>query len=207
MMMSAFQNEWHSQRAVMMRDYLHSKEFENLLNKAISKAYGKNISYENIDQLLTDSELKGRAKKANNLTKFESRLKNEKYPDPSNPNQFLFTAYQALNEVLLSFDRLAIVRDDELMMDKFIKRYTPPIRDLSTVLQAFIAVRIMLRDDFFKNYKKDYMHLLALLNLDTLNLKLFETCKEGLVKREWLSSEEIDNWERLIQQRKNAMPD
>lgn len=204
MMMSAFQNEWHSSRAVMMRDYLHSKELEDVLDRAIRESYNSNISYKNIDKLLKKSELKGKATNSNRLDKFESCLKNEKIRDPLDPDHFLFSAYQALYEVLLSFDRLAIVRDDPLMMDKWIKRYRPPIRDLSPVLQTFIAVRIILRDDLLKNYKKDYMHLLAKLDLDTLNLQLFEICKKGLVERggEELSGEELKDWERIIQQRK-----
>ena len=100
-------------------------------------------------------------------------------------------------EVLLCFDRLAIVHDDPFMMEKFISRYRPPIRDLSPVMQSFIAVRIVLRPPHLKNYKKGYMHLLALLNLE--NLALFEKCKQGLIERNELSEKERKDWQAIKQ--------
>jgi len=207
LMSSAFQNEWHNTRAVLMRDYIHSKEFEEVFNEAILKAYGTNISYREIGKLLEKSELKGKTTNSKRLKKFEVHLKSN-YPDTFDYKQFPFSAYQALYEVLLSFDRLAIFRDDSDMMDSFIRRYRPPIRDLSIAMQAFIAIRIMLRESYLKNYKKGYIHLLALLSIDPLdlnfplNLKLFEICKQGLISRKELSGKELENWDKIIQQRR-----
>lgn len=196
-MTAAFQNEWHNPRAALMRDYLHSMGFKDTLNKAIHAAYETSIDYKNIYSLLQTSELKGSAIKTERLEKFESCLKEATYPDPLDPAKPLFTAYQAIYEVLLSFDRLAVVRDAPQMMEKFIIRYRPPIRDLALPLQAFIAVRIVLRENDLKNYKKDYMHLLALLNLEQLNLSLFVVCKNGLLKREELSKKEVAEWAKI----------
>jgi hypothetical protein len=197
-MTAAFQNEWHNSRAMLMRDYLHSKDFENVLNTAIQEAYGTKIPYENISQLLERSELKGSDIDQERLKKFETRLRDTKYIDPLDSTKALFSAYQAMYEVLISFDRLAVIRDDPLMMEECIRRYKPPIRDLSPVLQAFIAVRIVLREHHLKNYKKDYMHLLAVLDIE--NPALFEKCKQGLIERGELSTKEIIDWE-AIQQR------
>ena len=183
-----------------MRDYLHSTDFENVLNEAIKLGYAIKISYKEIGQLLNRSELKGSYIDSERLKKFEDYLKDAKYTDPLDPSKSLFSAYQAVYEVLLSFDRLAVVRDDPFMMEKCIIRYKPPIRDLSSVLQAFIAVRILLRPKHLRNYKKDYMHLLALLDLE--NPDLFEKCKQGLIDpdRKELSGKELKDW-KAIQKR------
>ena len=197
-MTMAFQNEWHSSRATLMRDYLHSKNFEDLLNSAIEEAYGTRIEYNDIPSLLQRSELKGSPTDSERLQKFETILRQTKYQDPVNPSKSLFSAYQAIYEVLLSFDRLAVVRDEPLMMERCIIRYKPPIRDLAPMLQAFIAVRILLRPQNLKNYKKDYMHLLAFLDVE--DLSLFEVCKRGLIDRKELTAKEQQDWE-AIQQR------
>lgn len=212
---SAFQDQWHSPRAVLMRDYLHSQEFEVIFNKAISNAYEIPIKYEEIDRILEGLKLHEKKPKlqekeiSSRFKRFDECLKNT-HSDKFDYTNFPFSTYQALYEVLLSFDRLAIFRDEPYMMDKCIRRYKPPIRDLSTVMQAFIAVRIMLRKDKLKNYKKDYMHLLGLLSIDepidpefSLNVKLFEKCKEGLKGRKELSYEEQSNWEYIIEKRKH----
>ena len=197
-MTTTFQNEWHNPRATLMRDYLHSMDFEHVLNTAIEAAYAMRIPYQEIGRLIERSELKGSATDPERLKKFEAHLRDSKYTDPLDSSKSLFSAYQAVYEVLLSFDRLAVVRDDPLVMEKCISRYRPPIRDLSSVLQAFIAVRIVLKPPHLKNYKKDYMHLLALLDLE--NPALFEKCMQGLIERKELSGKELNDWE-AIQQR------
>jgi len=206
---SAFQDQWHSPRAVLMRDYLHSKEFEKVFNHAILEAYETKISYSEIDKLLKESELKGKTKNSNRLKKFDSYLK-KKYLNTNDYVNFPFSSYQALYEVLLSFDRVAIFRDIPYMMNICIRRYKPPIRDLSTTMQAFIAIRIMLREPDLKNYKKDYMHLLGLLSINPLdsefplNLKLFNICKEGLKGRKELSGDELISWKDIIEKRRDC---
>ncbi len=195
--MVAFQNEWHNPRAALMRDYLHSKEYEEVMNTAIERAYATKIDYKKIGRLLERSELKSSDTDQERLEKFESYLKEKKYMNPLDPNKPLFSAYQAVYEVLLSFDRLAVVRDEPFMMEKCIGRYKPPIRDLSPVIQAFIAVRIELRESHRKNYKKEYMHLLAMLDIE--DPALFNRCKSGLTERNELDIKEIRNWEAIQQ--------
>ena len=178
----AFQNEWHSRIASSMRDFLHSNNFKNLFNNAITEAFGKEIDYNKINKLLDRAELIGNDKDSERLSKFETPLRKYIYENPVKPGESLFTAYEAIYQVLLSFDRLALLRDEPKLMKKFIIKYKPPIRDLSTILQAFIAIRILLREDkMMKNYKKDYMFLLYKLKLQ--NDHLFKICKEGLKKR------------------------
>jgi hypothetical protein len=194
-----FQNEWHNPRAVLMRDYLHSAELQGVLNNAIKEAYGTPIPYTYIPRLLDRTELKGSDTDQLRLEKFDTYLKGDKakYKDPCDPSKTLFVAYQALYEVLLSFDRLAVVRDQRFMMKKWIKRYKPPIRDLAPVLQAFIAVRSLLRPPDLRNYKKDYMFLLGKLGLH--DGSLLEKCKQGLIERGELDDRELKEIERIQQ--------
>jgi len=175
----AFQNEWHSRTATLMRDYLQSETFNDVFNAAIESAYGKSLAYEDIDKLLSSNELNGIGADRERLAKFEKCLREAKYEDPLKPGDYLFTAYEAVYQVLLSFDRLAVLRDEPQIRKKFIIKYKPPIEELAPILQAFIAVRILLRER--KNYKEDYMFLLSKLHLE--NKDLFKACKEGLKAR------------------------
>lgn len=201
----AFQDEWHSTRAILMREYLHSEEFTKVFEDAIKDAYGNNIDYrrENdhgrnvgIGDLLKRENLtssnanQGQLTDDDRLKKFHQRLQKSIYFDPVNPTVPLFTAYQALYEVLLSFDRLAVLQDAP-GTERFIVKFRPPVRDLALVLQAFVAVRLLLREKGSKNYKKDYM--LLLYSLDLESDALFSLCKEGLKaepRKEWSNEEE-----------------
>lgn len=195
-MMTAFQEHWHNPRAILMRRHLHSTAFETALDSAIKEAYGTKISYRNIERLLERTELKGPATDSERLKKFEDHLEHQKVPNPLDPSKQFFSLHQAVDEVLLSFDRLALGRDLPFMMEKFISRYKPPIGSLSKILQAFIAVQILLRepkDD--KNYKKDYMHMLGLLGLS--HPVLFKRCEEGLISQGELSEKEKLDWDGI----------
>jgi len=211
---TAFQDQWHARRAVVMRDYLHSLDFQIVFKEAIKKSFNKTINckkIEGIDQLF-EGENRNIIEKDGDLQrfkKFDSHLKND-IPPKSYIKDFSYSTFDALYEVLLSFDRIALFRNDHFMMKKCIRLYKPPIRDLSIVLQYFIAVRIILRDEDMKNYKKDYMHLLGLLSiiepLDKkfpLNLTLFITCKEGLIGRKELSNKECNSWDEIIKKRQS----
>jgi len=189
-MTAAFQNEWHSRIATLMRDYLHSETFNGVFNAAIESAYSKTIDYNNIDELLSCNELNGTG-----TTKFEKCLREAKYENPLRPGEYLFTAYEAVCQVLLSFDRLAVLRDEPQIMKKFIIKYKPPIRDLAPILQAFIAIRILLREPKFRNYKKDYMLLLRKLRLE--NNDLLKVCKEGLKARQELTDKELEEADKI----------
>jgi len=227
---SAFQNQWHNPRAVLMRDYLHSEEFEDGFNNAIHEAYGIDIDYKEIDKLLDGPpKLQEIQKKIEKLPKkkreellkelkkerakcfkdFDSCLKDTNPKYRSDYENFPFSNYEALYEVLLSFDRIALFCDDRYMMDKCIRRYRPPIRDLSEILQAFIAIRIILREGKLKNYKNDYIHMIGLLFIDEsidekfpLNARLFEVCKNGLIDREELTNKEQNEWHYIIEKRR-----
>ena len=118
-----------------------------------------------------------------------------------NPEVPLFSAYEALDKVLLSFDRLAILCDKPQAMNKFIKKYKPPLHDLKDILQALIAVRIVLaKENGNPNYKKDYMLLLRMLHL--ADRCLYETCKKGLQQRgEWSIRDSFWGWRWNINSR------
>ncbi|MGB2754587.1 MAG: hypothetical protein WBD75_01810 [Phycisphaerae bacterium] len=191
----AFQNEWHSRIATLMRDYLHSETFNDVFNAAIESAYGKSLDYKNIDKLLSRNELNGIGTNRERLTKLENCLREAKYEDPLRPGEPLFSAYEAVYQVLLSFDRLAVLRDEPQIMKKFIIKYKPPIRDLAPILQAFIAIRILLREPKFRNYKKDYMLLLRKLRLE--NNDLLKVCKEGLKARQELTDKELKEADKI----------
>jgi hypothetical protein len=153
----AFQNEWHSPRATRMRGYLHSGHLHDALNKAIESAYSMQIPYADTSALLTESSLQGTTPHADRLTTFEDVLKSTS----ATPNLPDTTAFDALYEVLLSFDRIAVIRDVPLMIEQCISRYRPPIKALAPVLLAFIAVRRLLKAD--NKYKRDYIDMLVLL--------------------------------------------
>ena len=209
---TAFQDQWHDRRAVVMRDCLHSKDFENIFNHAIKEAFGKKIDCTKIkwiDDLFTgeNKDIIEKYGDPKRFEKFDSYLKNTNMKK-NYSKDISFSAFDALYEILLSFDRIALFRNDNFMMKKCIRLYRPPIRDLAIVLQYFIAVRIILREEKLKNYKKDYIHLLGKLSIDepidpnfTLNLRLFEECKKGLMRRNELSDKERNSWDEIIKRR------
>jgi len=87
-------------------------------------------------------------------------------------------------QVLITLDRLAMVRDRPQAV-AFIRGYEPPIRYLKDILLAFIAVQINFQPEIErKNYKKDYMHLLLMLNLENEHSALFKASKAGLTALE-----------------------
>lgn len=185
----AFQDEWHSRVTRLMREYLSEKKFFNKFNKAIKEAYERDISYTNIAQLLEPPPDLDDA-----LNKFKQCLNNDIFHDPATKSS-LFTTHEALNQVLVIFDRLALVRNEPQAI-KIIKQYKPPIRDLKDVLQAFIAVRITLtKDEEKKNFKKDYMLLLYKLCL--YDKDLFDSCKSGLKKRNELTDKELKKEKKI----------
>ena len=53
-------------------------------------------------------------------------------------------------------------------------------------------MRILLRPDKLKNYKKEYMYVLALLGVG--NPYLLEVCKNGLIDRNELKGKERRDW-------------
>lgn len=157
----AFQDEWHSPHASHVREYVHSPQLHDALDKAINLAYGKSIAYTNVSDLLNRNSLRGTRPDAARLKQFEDELKGTRVV-PSSHGPASFTAFDALYEVLLSFDRIAVIRDAPLMMKRCILRYKPPIKALAPVLLAFIAVRRLLRTS--ETYKNDYIDMLVLLD-------------------------------------------
>jgi len=181
-LMAAFQDEWHDKIHIMMRDCLGSEAIKKVFQTAVRAAYGKEIEYEKtVAGLLTPPSPKDDT--SDELRIFETTLRSARVRDPKS-KETLFTGYEALNRVLLCFDRLAILRNDPHVMKKFINSYRPPLRNSAGILQAFIAVRIALRKDEDKDYKKDYVQLLHMLSLD--DAILYKKCKKGLKGRgEW----------------------
>jgi len=150
-LIAGFQNEWHSRVTRLMRRYLSEKKFITKLNEAIKEGYNREINYTDITQLLDPpANLNGA------LDKFKECLDKDIFCDPAKKDP-LFTSYEALDHVLISFDRLALVRDKPLAIH-VIKQYEPPIRDLKDVLQAFIAVTIALTKDEKKRISKKIIY-------------------------------------------------
>lgn len=201
-LVTAFQDEWHSRAATLMRAAVQTDSMKSTFNVAVERAYGKKIEYTRISDLLQPEQLQGNRPASDRLAAFHNHLASIVFRDPTQNGKVLFSAYEALYRVLLSFDRLAVLCDEPLAMSKFIRKYRPPLRDFSNILQAFVAVRMLLREPKDKNYKKDYMQLLNMLGL--ADYILYKKCKAGLKKRkEWTI---IDTWKartRLRYRRRN----
>lgn len=189
-LITAFQNEWHDRTSILMRAALQTDKFKWAFNDAIEKAYGRHIEDNKISLLLDRKNLIGSYSDQDRLERFNSRLMGILFRDPINNGNILFSGYDAVYRVLLSFDRLAVLCDEPQAMKKFITKYRPPLRDFREILQQFIAVRILLREKGDKNYKKHYMQLLRMLGLaDPI---LYKICKIGVMKRgEWTI---VDSW-------------
>jgi hypothetical protein len=169
----AFQGDWHSIRTRLMRRYLSDEKFKKTFKKGIKKSYGKTINFTKIEQLLKVPKTIS----SKSLEKFRECLEQDIYIDRATGKP-LFTAYEAVDYMLLIWDRLAVIRDNNEAA-KIIKTYKPPIKDLKDVLQAFISIRITLTiDKEEKNYKKDFMMMLYYLDLH--DESLFKKCVDGL---------------------------
>lgn len=197
----AFQNAWQERNAILMRQWIHSKTFRVWFIATLNRASGNRLtSTQVIDDSLIDVLL-STPYRDEALDDFVLNLQDENHAifyDPAHRSGTqgmpLFTAFDALERTLQIFDRLALVRNEPLAI-KIIKAYKPPIRDLSRILQAYIAVRTALSKEEDRNYKKDYMLLLHKLGLE--HKALFERCKEGLKDKGELAERELRLEEKI----------
>ncbi len=188
-----FQNEWHSSTMRLMQRDLFSEKFSKGFLNAVEAIYGKDTGYksiwEDLEKLLGASPLA-----SSTLEQFEQCLEEPEMiaKHPATGERF-FTALQALDHVLIAFDRLALVRYKSPAAD-IVRQYKPPIEGLSNLLQAYISIRMRLQDPKRRNFKKEYMLLLDRLNLS--NKKLLDECIEGLLSKDDFSLEDFSRKER-----------
>ncbi len=131
-LISNFQDEWHNEQSIAMREWLNDIKFKNILNEALCEVYGTGINHKNINELISK---KITIDDQTALEKFENKLKETPCPN-EHAGGFVFTAYGALYKTLLSFDRLATLRNKPQAFE-IIWQYRPPIRDMAELLLPF----------------------------------------------------------------------
>lgn len=178
----AFQDEWHDSQSRLMRQCLYDDEFLLYYGDVIKSLYGGDVTLLDIERLLLPPK-----SSMNCFKQFREKLTEFVFLHPATRTE-LFTGYDALEQTLLIFDRLALLRNEGQAINT-IKQYKPPIRGLKDILQSLIAIKIAFSSLEQKNYKKDYM--LLLYKLDLHNESLFDLCKKGLEERGELSAKEF----------------
>lgn len=103
-----------------MRAALQTDSFKQVFNDAIKKAYCQQIDDNKISKLLEPKESKGNCSDQDRLERFHKHLMDIVFRDPINKGNILFSGYEAVYQVLLSFDRLAVLCDELQAMKKFI---------------------------------------------------------------------------------------
>jgi hypothetical protein len=181
---TAWQNEWHDKEDIKIRKYIMSDRFEKDLEKVITAIYKKEISCTNIEALLSPPK-----EITENLPETQKLFKTKLEGITVEHSQY--SAYDAAERVLLSFDRLAVLRDVP-EAENLIMRYRPVFRYLKDSLQAFIAIAYIAleKEKKFKNYKKDFIFLLYKLGLH--NPDLLQKCVKELIGLKELTPSEFE---------------